>query len=194
MEPRPALVALRACASILVLAALPALASACHAEANVKASTNDVNGEADDTTSLTPAPPAAQTQTSAAAPAAPSTPPADACPLTCYEARGSERVNVTNEELTQLRSALEPVISRMRGCASPEEWRRFGSAVVNLRIAPDGTLAELGVDPHHGRESQCFDDAGRGASPSLALPGRKVVRCAERCVREAPRRGGRRAR
>jgi hypothetical protein len=178
---------------MLPLFALLVLAPACHAEASIKASTNDSRD--DDGTATTAAPPPAEPAPTSGAPAAaaaaaPASPPADACPLTCFEARGSERVNVTNEELTQLRSALEPVIGRMRGCSSAEEWRRSGSAVVNLRIAPDGTLAELGVDPHHGRESQCFDDAGRGASASLSLPGRKVVRCAERCVHEAPKRGG----
>jgi hypothetical protein len=101
---------------------------------------------------------------------------------------------MTAEELTQLLTALEPTIGRMRACAGADEWRRHGSATVNLRIAPDGTLAELGVDPHHGGQSSCFDDAGRGASTSVSLPGRHVVRCAERCVREAPRRGGRRGR
>ncbi|MDB4933261.1 MAG: hypothetical protein JWP87_233 [Labilithrix sp.] len=191
MEPRRFL----GLTSALALCMLPVLAPACHAEASVKASTND-QARGDDTETASAPAPAPVAPAAAAAPAAPSTPPADACPLTCFEARGSERVDLTNEEVTQLRSALEPVIGRMRSCSSAEEWRRYGSAVVNLRIAPDGTLAELGVDPHHGREAQCFDDAGRGASPSLSLPGRKVVRCAEHCVREAPRRGsgGRRGR
>jgi hypothetical protein len=71
----------------------------------------------------------------------------------------------------------------MRTCTSPEDWRRHGSPFVNLRIGPDGSLSELGVDPHHGRESGCFEDAGRGAgNVSASLPGRTVVRCAERCV------------
>ena len=168
-------------ASIL---ALVALLSGCHVEAKVNASTDDGRAEPQESS---PAPAAAPVT---AAPAAPSTPPADACPLSCYEARGSERAELMPEENTQLRTALEPTIGRMRSCASADEWRRHGSATVNLRIAPDGTLAELGVDPHHGSSSNCFDDAGRGASATLSLPGRKVVRCAERCVREAPRRGG----
>jgi hypothetical protein len=170
------------------LAILAVLAFGCHAEARIKVSTSDEpRAEASETT--TPA------QTTAApapvAPAAPSTPPADACPLHCYEARGSEAVDLRADEVTQLRSALEPVIGRMRQCVPPEEWRRSGSAIVNLRIAPDGTLSELGVDPGHGSQSSCFDDSGRGASASVSLPGRKVVRCSERCVSETARRGRR---
>jgi hypothetical protein len=138
------------------------------------------------------APPAATPAPAPVAAPAPTAPPADACPLTCFEARGSQRADVSAEEQTQLRSALEPVLFQMRGCTSPEDWRRHGSPVINLRIAPDGTLAELGVDPHHGHDGGCFDQAGRSANVSVALPGRKVVRCAERCVRETPRRRNRR--
>jgi hypothetical protein len=163
--------------------------SACHVEGKINASTDDGRAEPQES----PPPPVSAVPITAA-PAAPSTAPADACPLSCYEARGSVRAEMTAEELTQLRGALEPTIGRMRSCASADEWRRHGSATVNLRIAPDGSLAELGVDPHHGNESTCFDDAGRGASASLSLPGRRVVRCAERCVRETPRRAGRRGR
>lgn len=170
----------------ITLVALVALLAACHVEAKVNASTDDGRAEPE------PAPAPASSAPVTAAPATPSTPPADACPLFCYEARGSVRAELTTEEVTQLRSALEPTMSRMRSCASADEWRRHGSATVNLRIAPDGTLSELGVDPHHGSSSNCFDDAGRGASASVSLPGRKVVRCAERCVREAPRGGGKR--
>lgn len=169
--------------------ALVALLSACHAEAKINASTDEGRAEAQPE----PAPAPAQPVTSA--PVTSSAPPADACPLYCYEARGSVRAEMTPEEMTQLRGALEPTIGRMRACAGADDWRRHGSATVNLRIAPDGTLAELGVDPHHGSQSTCFDDAGRGATASVSLPGRHVVRCAERCVREAPRRsGGRRGR
>jgi hypothetical protein len=170
--------------------AVAALLSACHVEAKVNASTDEGRSEVQEPA---PAPPPAASPVTAAPPVS-STPPADACPLSCYEARGSVRAEMTAEELTQLRGALEPTIGRMRSCASADEWRRHGSATVNLRIAPDGSLAELGVDPHHGNESTCFDDAGRGASASLSLPGRRVVRCAERCVRETPRRAGRRGR
>jgi len=169
--------------------ALVALLSACHAEAKINASTDEGRSEARE---AEPPPAPAAEKPVTAAPSVPSTPPAEACPLSCYEARGSERAALTAEETTQLRTALEPTIGRMRSCASPEEWRRHGSATVNLRIAPDGTLSEMGVDPHHSQESSCFDDAGRGASASVSLPGRRVVRCQERCVREAPPRGGKR--
>jgi hypothetical protein len=169
-------------------ASLLALCAACQVEGSVKgsASANESRSERSDTTTAAP-PPA----TPPPAPAAPATPPADACPLTCFEARGSERASMTTEEQTQLRSSLEPVLGRMRGCTSAEDWRRHGSPVINLRIAPDGTLADLGVDPHHGNDSRCFDESGRGASVSVALPGRKVVRCAERCVRATPGRSSR---
>ena len=174
--------------------AVAALLVGCHAEAKINASTDESRNEAPESE---PAP-SAPTPVTAAAPA-PSAPPADACPLTCYEARGSERAELTAEEITQLRTALEPTIGRMRSCSSAEDWRRHGSATVNLRIAPDGTLSELGVDPHHGHQSSCVDDAGRGASASISLPGRKVVRCAEHCSRPAGaapglRRGGARRR
>jgi len=180
--------------SLLALLAGVALVGGCHAEAHVKASTSE-EPKSDFSEPATAAP--AQPQTTAAAappPSAPSTPPADACPLTCYEARGSEAIDLRSEEVAQLRSALEPVIGRMRQCVAPEEWRRHGSATVNLRIAPDGTLSELGVDPGHGSQSSCFDDVGRGASASVSLPGHKVVRCAERCVHESAKARGRRGR
>jgi len=176
--------------ALSLLAVSSCLVAGCHAEASIKASTSDEpRAEASETTT---APAQSQTTTAAApAPAAPQTPPGDACPLHCYEARGSEAIDLRGEEITQLRSALEPVIGRMRQCVAPEEWRRHGSAIVNLRIAPDGSLAELGVDPGHGSQSSCFDDVGRGASASVSLPGHKVVRCSERCQSENPRRGRR---
>jgi hypothetical protein len=172
------------CLPIRVASALTLISviGACHVEAHVKGAEAEADSEETMTVSAPPraaATPAATPRETAAIVVTPST---SACPLTCFEARGSERANVTAEEQTQLRTALEPVVSRMRGCSSAEEWSRYGSPVINLRIAPDGTLADLGVDPHHRRESSCFDDAGRGASVSLALPGRTVVRCAERCV------------
>jgi hypothetical protein len=165
---------------------------ACHVDAKVNAST----GENEALTDRSDEPmTAAATPTPVAAPVAvPTTPPSDACPLTCFEARGSERGELTTEENAQLRTALEPVIGRMRTCTSPEDWRRHGSPVVNLRIGADGTLSELGVDPHHGRDTGCFDDAARSTSVSVALPGRKVVRCVERCVRERRAPGRRRSR
>lgn len=169
------------------------LCAACQVEGSVKgsATANESRSESSETTTVAapPAPPPP-----APAPTAPVAAPADACPLSCFEARGSERATMTAEEQAQLRSALEPVLGRMRGCTSAEDWRRHGSPVINLRIAPDGTLADLGVDPHHGRDSSCFDESGRSASVSVSLPGRKVVRCSERCVRETPRRRGNRAR
>jgi hypothetical protein len=138
-----------------------------------------------------PARPAQPAQPKAAPPPGP--PPADACPLTCFEARGPVSASLTTEEHTQLRSALEPVLGRMRSCVSAEDWRSHGSPVIHLRIGADGSLTELGVDPEHGLESSCFEDAARGASPGLSLPGRKAVRCVERCVREARPRPGRRS-
>ena len=163
---------------------------ACEAHAEVKASTDD-----DNPVRVTPQQTTASTPAPVATVSAPSAPPGDACPLFCHEARGSFRAEMTTEEMTQLRSSLEPVLGRMRQCTSADDWRRYGSATVNLRIAPDGQLAELGVDPHHGHSNSCFDDVGRsfGAGASLSLPGRKVVRCAEHCVREnaAPRRRNR---
>ena len=172
-------------APLLVL--LPLLASAgCHAEASIKASTDDSpRDRSEPVTSPSPAPVTAP-------PPAPATPPVDACPLLCYEPRGSQRVEITADEAAQLRSSLEPVLGRMRQCTTADDWHRHGSPTINLRIAPDGTLAELGVDPHHGGQTSCFDDVGRGSGASLSLPGRKVVRCAERCVREG--RGRRNAR
>ena len=171
------------------------LCAACQVEGSVKGSTTANESRAEESEPTTAAP--AVTAAPKPAPVVAVAPPASACPLSCFEARGSERANVTAEEQAQLRTALEPVLGRMRGCTSPEAWRRHGSPVINLRIAPDGTLADLGVDPHHGRESACFDDSGNSASVSVSLPGRKVVRCSERCVRdvrETPRRRGTRAR
>jgi hypothetical protein len=178
----------------LLFAASLVLCAACQVQGSVKgsANANESRSEQNETTTVAPAP------APAPAPAAPVAPPADACPLTCFEARGSERASMTTEEQTQLRSALEPVLGRMRSCTSGGDFRRHGSPVINLRIAPDGTLSDLGVDPHHGRDFGCLDESARGANVSVSLPGRKVVRCAERCVqtretRETPpRRGNRR--
>ena len=164
--------------------AMLVLGTACHVEGKVKAGGGESPSESEPMTVSAP-PSTAPAPVAAPAPApTPSAPPADACPVTCFEANGAQRVEVTAEEATQLRTALEPVLSRMRGCTSAGDWRRHGSPFINLRIAPDGTLSDLGVDPSRGNESACFEQAGRGASVSLALPGRKVVRCAERCVRD----------
>jgi hypothetical protein len=169
------------------------LCTACQVEGSMKASAtaNEARSEQSEQSTFSGSTPAAPAP--AAPPVVAVAAPADACPLSCFEARGSERANVTAEEQAQLRTALEPVIGRMRSCTSPEEWRRRGSPVINLRLAPDGTLSDLGVDPHHSHESRCVDESGR-SGVSVSLPGRKVVRCSERCVRETPRRRGNRRR
>lgn len=199
------LVRVQSAASLLSVASL-VLCGACHVDGKVNASVNanePIPARSDDeaaatsatsTPTTTPAPaPATPAPVAAVAPA-PSAPPADACPLVCHAARGSEKATLTNEEVAQLRTALEPVLGRMRTCSSPDEWRRHGSPFVNLRIDSDGSLSELGVEPNGEGQSSCFDDAARGASVSVSLPGRKVVRCAERCARETPAAGARRGR
>jgi len=167
------------------------LGTACHVEGNIKAGGGESRTESSDAPMTVSAPPVASPAPVAAP--APMAASADRCPVTCFEARGSQRSEVTTEEQTQLRAALEPVLVQMRACTSADDWRRHGSAVINLRIASDGTLADLGVDPHHGHDGACFDQAGR-ANVSVVLPGRKVIRCAERCVRETPVTRGRRGR
>lgn len=169
------------------------LCGACHVDANVKASANANEPLTDHSDDPKAGMPAAAPVTAVAAPA-PTAPPADACPLVCYAARGAEKANLTAEEVAQLRTSLEPVLGRMRTCTSPDEWRRYGSPFVNLRIGPDGSLNDLGVDAQDRREATCFDDAGRGANVSVSLPSRQVVRCAERCAREASVAGARRGR
>jgi hypothetical protein len=174
-------------ASLLPLA----LATACHASVEAKASTSggaEVKADegSNQTTSSepasTPAPPPPQ-------PAAP--PPADKCPLGCFAASGADRLAVTKEEHDQLESALEPVLAKMRSCTAGvgdgNSWRRHGSPTIHLRVEPDGAVHEVDVDPGHpyDYERQCIDDAARGSSVSIALPGRTAVRCVERC--EAPR-------
>jgi hypothetical protein len=169
----------------LAFSVLAPLALACHVDAKVNASASEgdsrIESSMTETTTAAPPPPPLQMQTAVP----PSAPPADACPLSCYEARGADKAPLTGEETTQLRSALEPIVSRMRQCVTPEEWRRRGSPMMNLRLAPDGTLADFGVDPDEVRDSLCLEDAGRGASASVTLPNRKVVRCRERCVQAA---------
>lgn len=160
------------------------LAAACHVDSKVNASTSarEPPGEPSITETTSVAQPA---RTETLAPVSSSTPPADACPLSCYEARGAEKASLTEEEIAQLRAALEPVISRMRQCVAPDEWRRQGSPTMTLRLGPDGSLADFGLDPDEARQSPCIEAAGNGASASVSLPNRKVVRCRERCVREA---------
>ncbi|MBS2014972.1 MAG: hypothetical protein JST00_18925 [Deltaproteobacteria bacterium] len=128
-------------------------------------------------------PPAPAASGSAApAPSAPSAPPADVCPLVCHEARGSVSAPLTAEETAQLRTSLEPLMSRLRTCAAGEGYRRRHTPVVHLRIGVDGSVTEHGIDPHHDLASGCFEDASRGTAVNASLPGRKAVRCAERCV------------
>jgi len=154
---------------------------ACQASANVKVNASADTKTDDTTTSSPPAPPPP------APPPAPTTAtPANVCPLSCYEARGADKSNVTNEELGQIAPAIEPALAKMRACTPPDQWRRHGSPTIHLRIEPDGVVHEVDVDPHHHfGDYACIEDAGRSTSIALALPGRKAVRCAERC--ETPR-------
>jgi hypothetical protein len=183
---------------VFVACLFAGLAPACHAE--VHASTaGDANASAktdepEMTVTETQAAPAPTTQAAAAAPEAP---PPDACPLHCYAAWGAYRTDVTSGELSQLASALEPALSRMRACAGAEgtqTWRRRGSPVLQLRVEPDGMVHEIDVDPHHSYEHarSCIDDAARETNISLAMPGRKTVRCNERCETPRSARGRRR--
>jgi hypothetical protein len=87
------------------------------------------------------------------------------------------------DELTQIKSAVEPVLSRMRACTTADAWRRHGSPTLHLRVGPDGVVHEADVDPHYDYdERSCMDDAARATSLNLSLPGRKAVRCVERCA------------
>jgi hypothetical protein len=112
----------------------------------------------------------------------------------CYVAQGAERVDLAQTEIDQLRGGLQPILSRMEACVGPDEWRRRGSPILNLRIAPDGQVAEVGVDPHHYHAAGgCLEQAARGSDvPGVSLPGRTTVRCYERCVQ--PRTNTRRGR
>lgn len=132
--------------------------------------------------STVPAIPPDPAPAASSAPATPTAPPADACPLSCNEARGPISAPLTVEETAQLRTALEPLFSRLRTCVGSDGFHRRHSPVVHLRIAVDGSLAEHGVDPEHDLATSCFEDASRSTALSVSLPGRKAVRCAERCV------------
>ena len=129
-----------------------------------------------------PAPAASGSAAPAQQPAGP--PPSDACPLVCNEARGPVSAPLTAEEIAQLRTALEPLMSRLRTCAGSEGYRRRYTPVVHLRIGVDGSVTEHGIDPHHDLSSGCFEDASKSTAVTVSLPGRKAVRCAERCVTE----------
>ena len=61
-------------------------------------------------------------------------------------------------------------------------------AVINLRIAPDGTLSDLGVDPHHGQDGGCFDHAGQSANVSVALANTAISRTPASRARSSPSR------
>ena len=157
--------------------------SGCRVSAEAKASTSgEANASANaETTETTPAP-ASTTETAPEPAPAPAETTAGACPITCYAAQGARAVSVSPEEETQLRAALGPVFGRMRGCTEGRGFTgRLGSPTVNLRIAPDGSLSEIGVDPHHGWAQQCMADTAHGSSPQISLPGRHDIRCREQC-------------
>jgi hypothetical protein len=157
-------------------------AVACQANASIHASTS-ADAKTDDTATTTTTPEPAQP----APPPAPTTAtPANVCPLHCYEARGADHAAVSNEELGQIAPAIEPALAKMRACTPPDAWRLHGSPTIHLRIEPDGVVHEVDVDPHHHfGDYACIEDAGRSTSIALSLPGRKAVRCTERC--EVPR-------
>lgn len=166
---------------------------ACQASTQVKvggsASANVSGGESSAPEPEPEPAPAATTAAAAPAPTATAEPqpaPAAACPLSCYVAAGASRVDVSDAELQQLRGGLAPVLGRMQACVAPESWRRFGSPVLNLRVAPDGKIGEIGVDPHHMHDANaCFEAAAAMGAPNVSLSGRTTVRCIERC--EGPR-------
>lgn len=192
----------------LLAAALFALVVGCQYNADVKASTStgvlQANADGDVNTSpppqqAEPAPPP-QPVASEAPP-----PPSQTCPIACYAPSGANHNLVTSEEHAQIKAALEPAFARMHACMdgsraeAPQydgqgyrvrrgRWHR--SPVLNLRIAPDGKLEDLGVDPHHGYDERCMDSAAREASTNLALPGRHTIRCHEQCVAPADPRVG----
>lgn len=176
------------------LASLVAIVGACHVNAEVKGSMNASESHAshEETVTSSPsrapaAPPAERPPSAETTTPAPAPPPASACPLSCYVASGGDRVAVTDQELGQIRSGLEPALGRMRSCTGAESWRRHGSPTVHLRVAPDGSVSRVDVDPHHvyEREAGCMESIA-GQPAAVSLPGRTTVRCVERC--EPPRR------
>lgn len=190
-----------------VVVATSGLTTGCavHGKAKASASANDVQASASSdgdiegafsgtppaptgTVASRPAPsPEPAPASTTASVAAPSNPPADACPLSCYEASGATRMPLTPEETAQIRTALEPALSKMRTCESPGAWKHQGSPTMHLRLDADGKLAELDVDPSRG-DTSCFDSAALSSNVSVTLPGRTTVRCAERCEHESARR------
>jgi hypothetical protein len=162
-------------------------ATSCSVNAKVRGDVNTGAGADVSTKENPPEPPAEPppaspqpAQTAAPAPTQ-AAPVASACPLTCYVAAGASRLAVTDQELEGLKGALGPMLGTMRGCVSPEAWRRRGSPVLNIRVAPDGKIAEVGVDPHHDHDGDgCFANAAQ-STPNASFPGRTTIRCAERC-------------
>lgn len=184
MEIRPPNRHHRAVKRLLVTFVLLA-ATSCSVNAKVR---GDVNTGAGAEVSTKENPPEAPAEPPPASPAPAQTAApvavASACPLTCYVAAGATHLAVTDQELEGLKGALGPMLGTMRGCVSPEAWRRRGSPVLNIRIAPDGKIAEVGVDPHHGHDADgCLANAAL-STPNASFPGRTTIRCAERC--EAP--------
>jgi hypothetical protein len=154
---------------------------ACQASAKVNTSASMSDEQPPETEQTEPKQPSSAPAPAASSPPAAAAPAAE-CPLTCYEARGPTRSTLTPEEDKQLRAALEPILGRMRSCTGADEWRRYGSPTLNLRIAPDGTLTDIGFDTSTSGTSMCISEAEHGATATLSLPGRKVVRCTERCA------------
>jgi hypothetical protein len=168
---------------VFLLGGLGLSVAACQASASAHVSASGEaqgNAEASGETSSAPAPAASAP---ADPPPAPASTPADACPLHCYVASGAYRTDVSADELAQIKSAVEPVLSRMRACIAADAWRAHGSPTLHLRVGPDGAVHDVDVDPHHAYDYErgCIDGAANGSSLNLALPGRKAVRCVERC-------------
>jgi hypothetical protein len=166
-----------------LLGILVVLVVACQASASASAKVN--TGDKEKTNEPEPEP--ATSAAPAATPAAPDAPPpATECPITCVEAAGPVTLALTQAEATAANATVAPILGKMRTCSSPEEWRRFGSPIVHLRIAADGAIAEVDVDPHHGHRgsSGCYSDAAHDAKLSGSFPGRKTLRCRERCAPE----------
>jgi hypothetical protein len=172
----------RASGLAFLVGGLGLMVAACQASASAHVSTS---GEAQATAETSGDAPSTSSPPAPAPVATPAlaTPPAAACPLHCYAAAGAYRTDVGADELTQIQSAVEPVLSRMRACTTADAWRAHGSPTLHLRVAPDGAVHEVDVDPHHSYdvERTCINDAATASSLSLTLPGRKTVRCVERC-------------
>lgn len=184
--------------NVLLAAVGLALVVGCQYNANVKASTNTgVQGDSDFSSNPQPQPQPTETAPPPQPVASEPPPSAPICPIACYAPSGANHNLVTIEEHNQIKAALEPAFARMHGCMdgsraeAPQydgqghrvrHGRGHRSPVLNLRIAPDGKLEDLGVDPHHGYDERCMDAAAREAATNLSLPGRHTVRCHEQCV------------